>query len=96
MPDCRIDLQVRVAPCFAFSEGDLPKLVVHPSFFKHPEAAKGPRLFRPVQCEQDNTQAQVSAQAAVRFFQHLLEPAERHGAVFGEQDADREPDTVIK
>ena len=54
-----IDLQVRVAPCFAFSESDLPKLVVHPSFFKHPEAAKGPRLFRPVQCEQGNTQAQM-------------------------------------
>ena len=29
--------------------------------FKHPEAAKGPRLFRPVQCEQCNTQEQMKS-----------------------------------
>lgn len=40
--------------------------------------------------------ATVGTQAAVRLFENLLEAAERHGVVFGKQNADREADAVFE
>ena len=40
--------------------------------------------------------AQVGAQAAVLLFQHLLQPAERHRVVLGQQHADGQPDAVLQ
>ena len=40
--------------------------------------------------------AQMGAEATVLLFKYLLQPAERHGIVLGEQDADCQPNPMVK
>ena len=40
--------------------------------------------------------AQMGSEAAILLFKYPLQAAERHGIVLGEQDADRQPNPVVK